>query len=90
MQFNDYAQEVTDYYKQHGFMVDVDVDDARNMKKKIATACSEDYTYLMIVGKKEMEDKTVAMRCGLEQGKLAASVCTRSAELQQPLSQVLI
>lgn len=68
-EFNDYAQEVTDYYKQHGFMVDVDVDDARNMKKKIATACSEDYTYLMIVGKKEMEDKTVAMRCGLEQGE---------------------
>jgi len=60
--YNDYALEVCNYFKTQGFMVDVDTDDGCKMEKKIAKAVSQDYSYLMVVGGKERDAKTVAVR----------------------------
>ena len=82
--YNDYALEVCNYFKTQGFMVDVDTDDGCKMEKKIAKAVSQDYSYLMVVGGKERDAKTVAVRghgaCSPRRLR-ALSACLKRTEL---------
>jgi len=56
-----YAKEVGNNLRKHGFRVQVDVRDEK-MQKKIRAAEMEKIPYMAIIGKREMENKTVSLR----------------------------
>merc|ERR1712080_720827 len=60
--FNAYAQEVRDRLRSSGFCADVDVDDGNTMNKKVRNAQLAQYNFIMVVGEKEKENKTVNVR----------------------------
>ena len=57
----DYAQEIRSYLDDHGFRVEVD---ERNEKigKKIRETTLEKVPFMLVVGDRDMEDKTVSVR----------------------------
>ncbi len=61
----DYAQEVEEKLKQEGFRVEVDLEE-ETLQKKIRTKELLKIPYMVIVGRKEKENKTISLR---ERGK---------------------
>jgi threonyl-tRNA synthetase len=59
--FNDYAQEITGLLKANDFRVEADLSDQR-MNAKIRQAQNRKIPYMLIVGEKEEEQKTVSVR----------------------------
>merc|ERR1712141_826891 len=59
---NQYAQEVRDRLKSDGYCTDVDVDDGNTMNKKVRNAQIAQYNFILVVGEKEKENKTVNVR----------------------------
>ena len=59
--FNDYAFQVQQQVHAAGYFIDVD-DSSRTLKKKVREAQLSQYNYVLIVGPKEVEDKTVTVR----------------------------
>ena len=57
----DYAQEIRSYLDDHGFRVEVD---ERNEKigKKIRETTLEKVPFMLVVGDRDMENKTVSVR----------------------------
>ena len=60
--FNDYAFEVKQTLFEAGFMSDVDIDDSDTMNKKIRNAQLAQYNFILVVGEKELNGKTVNVR----------------------------
>lgn len=58
---NDYAHELAAQIKKAGFLCDVD-DTSESMNKKIRNAQLMQYNYMLTVGDKEMENKTINLR----------------------------
>lgn len=58
---NDYAQEVADMLKEQGLRVQADLQD-RNMRTKIKQHRRMNIPWLLIVGDRDMEDRTVSVR----------------------------
>jgi len=56
-----YASEVAQMFHNAGFYVDTDLTD-KKMQKKIRDAQLAQYNYILVVGEKEAEDKTVNVR----------------------------
>jgi len=59
--FNEYANEVRKQIHEGGFFVDVDLSD-KKLQKKIALAQLDQYNFILVVGEKEVEDKSVNVR----------------------------
>lgn len=59
--FNDYAFEVQQAVHEAGFFIDVD-DSTRTLKKKVREAQIAQYNFVLVVGPKEVESKTVTVR----------------------------
>ncbi|EKD48121.1 MAG: hypothetical protein ACD_65C00117G0001 [uncultured bacterium] len=59
--FYPYAKEVFDDYKRAGFRVEID-DSDESLGKKIRDAEMQKIPYMLVVGEKEVEGKTVAVR----------------------------
>jgi threonyl-tRNA synthetase len=60
-QHNDYAQEVADLLKDSGMRVKADLQD-RNMRSKIKQHRRMNIPWLLIVGDRDIEDRTVSLR----------------------------
>lgn len=60
-QHNDYAQEVADLLKANGLRVKADLQD-RNMRSKIKQHRRMNIPWLLIVGDRDIEDRTVSIR----------------------------
>ena len=58
---NEYAQEVADQLKEQGLRVQADLQD-RNMRTKIKQHRRMNIPWLLIVGDRDMEDRTVSVR----------------------------
>ncbi|XP_070541989.1 threonine--tRNA ligase 1, cytoplasmic-like isoform X2 [Ptychodera flava] len=58
----DYAEEVKKQIFESGFLCDVDVDAGDTMNKKIRNAQLAQYNFILVVGEKEKENKTVNVR----------------------------
>lgn len=56
-----YAKEIADKFKNHGFHVDVD-DTGESVSKKVRNAQLAQFNYILTVGDKEMENRTVNLR----------------------------
>lgn len=67
--FGDYADEVANKFEEEGFRVEVDHRDEK-LGKKIRDGQLEKVPYVLVVGEKEMNDKTVSVRVrdGEDQG----------------------
>lgn len=59
---NSYAKEVRDTLRASGYCSDVDVDDGNTMNKKVRNAQIAQYNFILVVGDKEKENKTVNVR----------------------------
>ena len=59
--FIDYAKKVKDGLRKFKFYVDVD-DSTNTLKKKVRDAQVNKYNYILVVGKKEMDENTVHVR----------------------------
>jgi threonyl-tRNA synthetase len=59
--FNDYAFEVQQAVHNAGYFIEVD-DSSRTLKKKVREAQLAQYNYVLVVGPKEAENKTVTVR----------------------------
>jgi threonyl-tRNA synthetase len=59
--FADYACEVQQQVHEAGYYVDVD-DSARTLNKKVREAQLAQYNFILVVGEKEMLDKSVNVR----------------------------
>ena len=58
---NDYAREVSDRLFAEGFDVDLETSD-ETLDKRVFNAQKEGYNYIVVVGNREMNDKTVSIR----------------------------
>lgn len=59
-----YGKEIRDLLRQKGFYVDFDIS-TDTLNKKIVKAEEQKYNYVLVIGKKEMENKMVNLRdCG--------------------------
>lgn len=56
-----YARELEARFKNHGFHVDVD-DTSESVSKKVRNAQLAQYNYILTVGDKELENKTINLR----------------------------
>lgn len=61
MKFADYGCDVQQTIHEAGFYIDVD-DSSRTLNKKIREAEVARYNYILVVGEKEVADKTVSIR----------------------------
>ncbi len=59
--FNDYAYEVADALEEKGFRIEID-DASDSLGKKIRNAEMEKVPYMLVLGEKEVEAKSVAVR----------------------------
>lgn len=59
--FNQYAEEVRNIIHDRGYDVDVDFTDHK-LQKKIREAQLSQYNYILVVGEKELQDRTVNVR----------------------------
>ena len=59
--FNDYAEKVAQKMKDAGIRVEVD-DRSESIGKKVREAQLQQINYILVVGEKEVKDKTVAVR----------------------------
>lgn len=59
--FNDYAQEVRDYFHNNGFYADVDLG-PNTLQKKVRQGQLSQYNYLFIVGAQEQGSRSVNIR----------------------------
>jgi len=59
---NEYAREVRDTLHAAGFCSDCDTDDGNTMNKKVRNAQIAQYNFILVVGEKEMTNKTVNVR----------------------------
>ncbi|NLD17403.1 MAG: threonine--tRNA ligase [Tissierellia bacterium] len=87
--FGDYAKEVADKFIAEGFRVEVDNRDEK-LGKKIRDGQMEKVPYVLVVGEKEMNDKTVSVRVrdGEDQG--AKSVEDVIAEFKKEVKEKTI
>jgi len=60
--FNSYAKEVSDMMRSRGFCVDADTDDGNTMNKKVRNAQIAQYNFIFVVGKNEVDNRTVNVR----------------------------
>jgi threonyl-tRNA synthetase len=58
---NSYSEEIKKEFKKHGFRVKIN-DNAETMNKKIRSAQLEKINYILVIGDKEEENKTVNVR----------------------------
>ena len=79
---NDYAHEVARQIHEAGFHVDVD-DCGNTMQKKVRNAQLAQYNYILVVGDKEREAKTVNIRLRNNEVKGEKSVTDLIAELKE-------
>jgi threonyl-tRNA synthetase len=61
MQINDYSSELTINLKNLGYNVDY-LNDADTMVKKIALCEVQHYNLIVVIGKKELDNKTISIR----------------------------
>jgi len=59
---NSYAMEVKSSLHEAGFCADCDTDDGNTMNKKVRNAQLAQYNYILVVGEKEKENRTVNVR----------------------------
>jgi len=59
---NEYAREVRDTLHAAGYCSDCDTDDGNTMNKKVRNAQVAQYNFILVVGEKEMTNKTVNVR----------------------------
>jgi len=59
---NSYAMEVKSSLHEAGFCADCDTDDGNTMNKKVRNAQIAQYNYILVVGEKEKENRTVNVR----------------------------
>jgi len=59
---NAYAQDVRDTLHAAGYCADADTDDGNTMNKKVRNAQIAQYNFILVVGEKEKENKTVNVR----------------------------
>jgi threonyl-tRNA synthetase len=84
--FNDYAQELQDRFRKHGFFVDADVSKEK-FRKKIREGVMKGYNYQLIVGKEEVEAETVAVRMrGSNDDQLRLSVDDMIKRMQKEVT----
>ena len=79
---NDYAHEVARQIHEAGFHVDVD-DCGNTMQKKVRNAQLAQYNYILVVGDKEREAKTVNIQLRNNEVKGEKSVTDLIAELKE-------
>ena len=60
--YNEYAQEVVELCKEHGFCVEADNDNGNTMNKKVRNAQLAQFNFIFVVGEKEMTNRTVNVR----------------------------
>jgi threonyl-tRNA synthetase len=60
--FNSYAKEVSDIMRAKGFCVEADTDDGNTMNKKVRNAQLAQYNFIFVVGKNEVDNRTVNVR----------------------------
>ncbi|MEE6491304.1 hypothetical protein FKM82_016171 [Ascaphus truei] len=58
----DYAHEVQRKIHDKGFMVDINIDPGTSLNRKIRRAQMAQYNFILVVGEKEKENKTVNVR----------------------------
>lgn len=63
--FDDFAQGVRDRIHAAGFHCDVDVSPSKTLNKRILLAQHEQYNFMLVVGKDEMDNDTVNIRTRL-------------------------
>lgn len=80
--FFDYARQVRDEIHAAGFYVDVD-DGSNQLNKKIRNAQLEQYNYILVVGEKEQESHSVAIRTRDNQQHGTKSVSAIIEELKE-------
>ncbi len=81
-----YAQEVAQKLLQAGYRVEVS-DEAERMQNRIRKAEKEKIPYMLIVGKNEAQEGSVAVRARGEQNLGTESLAAFQSRLQQELSQ---
>ncbi len=59
--FNDYGQKITEQLKNSGLRAEID-DNQESLGKRIRNAEKEKIPYILVVGEKEVENKSVAIR----------------------------
>ncbi|HMB26150.1 MAG TPA: threonine--tRNA ligase [Patescibacteria group bacterium] len=59
--FDDYGQEILEKLHQHGYRVELD-NNGESLPKRIRQGEKDKIPYLLVVGEKEVDDKTVAVR----------------------------
>lgn len=64
--YDDYATSIKSILNNEGFMVDIDTDPSLTFNRKIRNAQIERYNFTLVVGKKEMESRTVCVRVNLQ------------------------
>merc|ERR1711950_98583 len=60
--FNNYAKEISDIMRARGFCVEADTDDGNTMNKKVRNAQLAQYNFIFVVGKNEVDNRTVNVR----------------------------
>ncbi|CAK9293130.1 unnamed protein product [Gordionus sp. m RMFG-2023] len=60
--FDSYALEVTKTLKQQGFIANAESDSSETLNKKIRNAQLELYNFILVVGEKELSNKTINVR----------------------------
>ncbi|XP_056022009.1 threonine--tRNA ligase 1, cytoplasmic-like [Ostrea edulis] len=60
--FNDYANQVQQLLHNAGFMCEADVDDGNTLNKKVRNAQLAQFNFILVVGEKELENKTANVR----------------------------
>ena len=60
-QFSDYSKHIYQSLKEQGIRVELN-DQAESMQKRIRTAESQKIPYMLIIGQKEQQEKTVSLR----------------------------
>merc|ERR1712241_124541 len=60
--FNNYAKEIAELLKSKGFCAEADTDDGNTMNKKVRNAQLAQFNFILVVGEKEKENRTVNVR----------------------------
>ncbi|XP_011418149.2 threonine--tRNA ligase 1, cytoplasmic isoform X2 [Magallana gigas] len=60
--FNEYANQVRQQLHDAGFMCEADVDDGNTLNKKVRNAQIAQFNFILVVGEKELENKTANVR----------------------------
>jgi threonyl-tRNA synthetase len=60
--YDDYAEQIAQQLYKSGFCADADLDHGDTLNKKIRNAQLAQYNFILVVGQKEVENKTANVR----------------------------